>query len=100
MEKRPCRQAIRWPGEAQESKAAWPPLALLVMDHWEFFHDVASTQTIVRELSGLLDFLSGVPAVKADDGSNPVKDVGLYAEELQKICALSIQHGLPVIFHG
>ena len=72
----------------------------LTEQDWEFFHDVASTQTILRELSDLLDFLSGVPAVKADDGSNPVKDVGLYAEELQKICALSIQHGLPVIFHG
>ncbi|MDQ3621814.1 MAG: hypothetical protein M3463_04895 [Verrucomicrobiota bacterium] len=66
----------------------------------QFHHQVASTQTIMRELAELLAILDTVPATKADDGSTPVNDARWYAEELQRICTLSVEHRLPVIFYG
>ena len=72
-----------------------------VHDHWEFFHSVASTHTALAELDDLLQFISSVPEIKDEEsGSIPVADARWYAEELKKICSLSIEHGLPVIFHG
>ncbi len=72
-----------------------------IMDHWEFFHDVASTETILREATDLLEFLSSLPA--ANDpapGSVSFRDIRWYAEELQRMCRLSLEYRLPVIFHG
>jgi hypothetical protein len=67
----------------------------------ELFHDVASTQNVMRELSDLLKFIATVPEVREEQhGSIPVADARWYAEELQRICALSIEQQLPVIFHG
>jgi hypothetical protein len=65
-----------------------------------FHHHVASTQTILRELAELLPYFESIPATKAADGTSPVGDARWYAEELQRICTLSIEHRLPVIFHG
>lgn len=67
----------------------------------EFFHDVASTQTMMRELAELLEFIATVPEVREEQhGSIPVADARWYAEELQRMCILSIEHRLPVIFYG
>jgi hypothetical protein len=67
----------------------------------EFFHDVASTQPVIRELADLLEFIATVPEVReTEHGSIPVGDARWYAEELQRICSLSFQHTLPVIFYG
>lgn len=72
-----------------------------VLDHWELFHDVASTQTILRELAGFLELIANVPEVREPEhGSIPVSDARWCAQELQRICTLSIEHGLPVIFYG
>jgi|GEM_PF-1617696 len=60
-----------------------------------FHHDVASTDAVLTELADLrtvLDAMIREPAA--------LRDVRWYAEELQRICELSRQHGLPVIFHG
>jgi len=66
----------------------------------EFHHHVASTQTISRELEGLLRELEAFPpAVKADH-STPVGAAHWYAQELRRICDISLAHRLPVIFHG
>jgi hypothetical protein len=66
----------------------------------EFHHHVASTQTISRELEGLLHELESFPpAVKADH-STPVGAAHWYAQELRRICDISLAHRLPVIFHG
>jgi hypothetical protein len=67
----------------------------------EFFHDVASTQTVMRELADLLAFMATVPEVREEQhGTIPVAHARWYAEELQRMCALSIEHRLPVIFYG
>jgi len=67
----------------------------------EFFHDVASTQTVLRELADLLKFIATVPEIREPEhGSIPVADARWYAEELQRICTLSVKHHLPVIFYG
>lgn len=67
----------------------------------EFFHDVASTPTVLAEINDLLSFLKSVPEAKEDEyGSSPVADARWYAEELQRICNLSQDHSLPVIFWG
>ena len=67
----------------------------------ESFHDVASTQTIMQELADHLVFIATVPEEREEQhGSMPVADARWYAEELQPICILSIQHRLPVIFCG
>jgi hypothetical protein len=72
-----------------------------VLDHWELFHDVASTQTILRELGGLLESAANVPEVREPEhGSIPVGDARCWAEVLQRICTLSIEHCVPVIFYG
>jgi len=72
-----------------------------VHDRWEFYHSVASTHTVLKELDELLEIISDIPEVKDEDtGSIPVADARWYAEELRKICLLSIEHQLPVIFHG
>jgi hypothetical protein len=55
----------------------------------------------MRELADLLAFMATVPEVReAQHGSIPVADARWYAEELQRMCVLSIEHRLPVIFYG
>jgi hypothetical protein len=72
-----------------------------IMNHWEFFHDVASTYEILREASDFLDFLSTVPdANEKEPGPIPFRDIRWYAEQLQHMCQLSLEHRLPVVFHG
>lgn len=72
-----------------------------VDDHWEFFHSVASTHSVLAELDELFELMSTVPEIKDEEsGSNPAADARWYAEELKKICSLSIEHRLPVIFEG
>jgi hypothetical protein len=68
---------------------------------WEFFHDVASTQTMLRDVTALLEFLSTV-SMDEDQEPGPIvmRDIRWYAEELQRMCRLSLEHQLPVIFHG
>lgn len=67
----------------------------------EFFHDVASTQAVLSEIDDLLLFLATVPEKKEPEhGSSPVGDVRWYAEELHRICVLSRDYRLPVIFWG
>ena len=68
---------------------------------WEFYHDVASSRTVLRELEELLASV----ATLAGDGGSPeqVKFVGAarsWGETLREVCALSVEHGVPVIFHG
>jgi len=72
-----------------------------IMDHWQFFHDVASSETILREATDFLDFLSTVPAADGQvSGEIPLRDIRWYAEELQCMCRVSLEHHLPVIFCG
>ena len=72
-----------------------------IMDRWEFFHHVASTQAMLREASDLLAFVTAVA-----DGGDTVSESGLlddirwHAAELKRMCELSIEHNLPVIFYG
>jgi hypothetical protein len=67
----------------------------------ELFHDVASTQVVLAELKDLLSFLATLPEKKEEThGSSPIGDAKCYAEELQRICLLSQEHNLPVIFWG
>lgn len=67
----------------------------------EFFRDVSSTQAVLGELAEILEFIATVPEVREEEhGSIPVADARWYAEELQRMCRLSIEHRLPVIFYG
>lgn len=66
----------------------------------EFHRHVASTYTILEELAGILPHFDTIPVKKTEDGYDPVANARWYAEELQRICRLSIEHRLPVIFHG
>lgn len=52
-----------------------------------------------REVNDLLAILDTQPEVK-DGETVSIRDVPWYAEELQRICNLSIEHTLPVIFYG
>lgn len=72
-----------------------------IRDRWEFFHHVASSETILREATDFLEFLSTIPAA-SDPTPGPVsfRDIRWYAEELQRLCRLSLEHRLPVIFNG
>ena len=69
--------------------------------HWEMHHDVASSRAVLRETADLLTF---VAEVKAAGGSGVhvklVQAVQDWAAVLRKICQLSVEHGVPVIFHG
>jgi hypothetical protein len=72
-----------------------------IMDRWEYFHHVASSQTILREATDFLAFLATIPAAnQAEQGPIPFRDIRWYAEELQRMCSLSMEHRVPVIFHG
>jgi hypothetical protein len=66
----------------------------------EFHHHVASTQTILRELAELMTEFEYVAGPSGTSGGNPVADARWYAEELERICRLSVDHELPVIFNG
>jgi hypothetical protein len=69
--------------------------------NWEFFHDVASTQTVRRELADLLESVRGASGAQGQQAAPTIlNEVLWYAEELERICTLSLQHSLPVIFHG
>jgi hypothetical protein len=66
----------------------------------DFQRPVASSQTLLRELEELLPFFDKVPAKVDETGQNPVADAHWRAQQLHKICQLSVQHRLPVIFCG
>jgi hypothetical protein len=66
----------------------------------QFHHQVASTQTIMRELAELLPMFEEVGATGAANQQTPAALARWYAGMLQEVCSLSIEHGLPVIFHG
>jgi hypothetical protein len=70
-----------------------------VMGGWEFHHHVASTQAVSREVEELLgssQTLEGHPG----EEQAPVRHARWLATELRQMCSLSLEHGLPVIFHG
>jgi hypothetical protein len=72
-----------------------------VGSRWKFFYSVASTQTILRELGDLLEFMAAVPEFHEPEiGPGSPPPLRWYAEELQSICNLSVEHRLPVIFYG
>lgn len=71
-----------------------------IMDHWEFFHDVASSETVLREVTDFLEFLSSFPADDSSTAGKFSREIRWYARELQQMCRLSLEHRLPVIFHG
>lgn len=72
-----------------------------IRNHWEFFHFVASSEAILREATDFLEFLSTIPAAhEQTSGPVPFDMIRWYAEELQHMCRLSLEHRLPVIFHG
>ena len=72
-----------------------------IMDTWEFHHDVASSQTILRELDELL---GSVLELAAGGGSlghlKYVETARTWGGILREVCALSVEHGVPVIFYG
>lgn len=57
--------------------------------------------TILREATDFLEFLSTIPAAnESEPGAIPFRAIRWYAEELQRMCSLSIEHRLPVVFYG
>jgi hypothetical protein len=44
--------------------------------------------------------MNTVPEVTEESGHNPVHNARVWAEELQKICRVSLQYRLPVLFYG
>ncbi len=72
-----------------------------MMGHWDAHHDAASSQTVLAELDELLASVAGLLAA----GGSPehvkfVEAAKTWAGILREICALSVEHGLPVIFYG
>lgn len=71
------------------------------MGHWDMHHDVASTQAVVGELIELQMLINELE--QAGGSSEHLEYVG-YTREwvgvLRKICDLSLEHGLPVIWYG
>lgn len=73
----------------------------MIHNHWKFHHSVASSHSMLSEVTDFLALLSEFETSRhpAEDGI-PLKSIRWYATELQTMCALSIEHQLPVIFHG
>ena len=73
-----------------------------VANHWEFFHDVASTRSALRELNELLDFVDTLPVREPEPGQfrSHEDSARMVAGQLREICELSLAHDLPVIFYG
>ncbi len=71
-------------------------------NHWELFHYVASTQTVLRELNDLLSFVEALPVREIQPGKVRTQEdaARMVAGWLREICELSVEHGLPVIFYG
>ena len=72
-----------------------------MMGVWDTHHDVASSQTTLAELDELLASVAGLSAA----GGSPehvrhVETARTWAGILRQICVLSVEHDLPVIFHG
>lgn len=67
---------------------------------YDAHHDVASSLTIQRELTDFLAFVETLPPEAGDKPTRTIEAVRWCAEELQRVCALSIAHELPVIFYG
>ena len=73
-----------------------------VANRREFFHDVASTQTVLRELNGLLSLIDTLPVREPEPGHLRTLEEAarMFAAQLREICEFSLAHGLPVIFYG
>lgn len=72
----------------------------LAFGRWEAFHDVASTPAVRRELEKMLAILEGMPPAAISDQTTPLGSARAWARELHKVCSLSMEHQLPVIFYG
>jgi hypothetical protein len=73
----------------------------MVHNHWKFYHYVASSQSMLRETTDFLSFLSEFEAFDKRIGKGVrLKQIHWYASELRTMCELSLEHRLPVIFHG
>lgn len=72
-----------------------------IFDHWEFHHTVASSHAVLREATDFLRFMTEVEATGGCVGDGVhLKQIRWYGEELKRMCELSLEHQLPVIFHG
>jgi hypothetical protein len=73
----------------------------MIHNHWKFYHFVASSQSMLREVTDFLSFLSEFGASDKRIGKGVrLKRIHWYASELRTMCELSLKHLLPVIFHG
>lgn len=73
----------------------------MIHNHWKFYHFVASSYSMLSELKDFLVILSEYEALRDPNGySATLKSIRWYATEVQTMCALSIEHQLPVVFHG
>lgn len=73
----------------------------MIHNHWKFYHFVASSQSMLRETTDFLAFLSKFEASGDRIGKGVrLKQIQWYATELRTMCELSLEHQLPVIFHG
>lgn len=72
-----------------------------IFNHWEAHRCVASSDAMLRETMDFLEFMADVEASEscARGGAN-MKQIRWYGEELKRMCELSLEHRLPVIFHG
>jgi hypothetical protein len=69
-------------------------------DNFDCTRPVASTQALLAELEDLLGFLGTLPELEEKSGQTPVHHARAWIEELRRICQLSVEHRLPVIFYG
>jgi len=67
---------------------------------WEFFHSVASTYTLRREVSELIELANDLFQIHAGDNREAAASAHQTAQQLKSVCDLGIERGLPVIFHG
>jgi hypothetical protein len=73
----------------------------MVHNHWKFYHYVASSQSMLREATDFLSFLSGFKASDKLTGKGVnLEQIHWYASKLRTMCELSLEHRVPVIFHG
>lgn len=73
----------------------------MIHKHWKFYHFVASSESMLRETTDFLAFLSEFAASDKRIGKGVhLEQIHWYASELRTMCELSMEHRLPVIFHG
>jgi hypothetical protein len=71
-----------------------------VLGKWKFYNNVASTYGVTEELRDLLASVEKLLETAGLEYAQLLRNVNCYAQELAKICDLSIEHQLPVIFYG